>query len=79
MQFLADILGAPVDRPTILETPALSAAYLASFTADLYPAPKRFAKTWRLHRRFVPKMQEAEREKRYAGWKDAVSRTLSRR
>jgi glycerol kinase len=78
MQFLADILGAPVDRPTILETTALGAAYLAGFRAGLYPAPERFAKNWRLQRRFIPKMQEAEREKRYAGWKDAVSRTLSR-
>jgi glycerol kinase len=79
MQFLADILAAPVDRPTVLETTALGAAYLAGFRADLYPPPEKFAQSWRLQRRFVPKMAEAEREKRYAGWKDAVSRTLSHR
>jgi glycerol kinase len=79
MQFLADILGAPVDRPTILETTALRAAYLASFRAGPYPAPERFAKNWRHQRRFVPRMPEAEREKRYAGSGDAVWRTLSRR
>jgi len=79
MQFLADILNAPVDRPTVLETTALGAAYLAGLRADLYPPPAKFAESWRLQRRFVPKMTEAERAKRYAGWQDAVSRTLSRR
>jgi glycerol kinase len=79
MQFLADILAVPVDRPTVLETTALGAAYLAGFRAGLYPPPEKFAKSWRLQRRFVPKMAEAERTKRHAGWQDAVSRTLSRR
>ncbi len=79
MQFLADILAAPVDRPTVLETTALGAAYLAGFKAGLCPPPEKFGRSWRLQRRFLPKMAEAERAKRYAGWKDAVSRTLSRR
>jgi glycerol kinase len=77
MQLLADILTAPVDRPTVLETTALGAAYLAGFRAGLYTPPEKSAKSWRLQRRFVPKMAEAERTKRYAGWQDAVSRTLS--
>jgi glycerol kinase len=79
MQFLADILAAPVDRPMVLETTALGAAYLAGFAGGLCPAPSNFAGSWRLQRRFVPKMAEAERTKRHAGWSDAVSRTLSRR
>ncbi|MGB0087668.1 MAG: glycerol kinase GlpK [Rhodomicrobiaceae bacterium] len=79
MQRLADILSAPVDRPTILETTALGAAYLAGMQAGLYPDRETFAARWALDRRFEPQMAEAERERKYAGWRDAVSRTLSRR
>ena len=78
MQFLADILDAPVDRPKVLETTAVGAAYLAGYRAGLYPAPEEFAKSWRLDRRFVPKMAEAERTRKFAGWRDALDRTLSR-
>ena len=78
MQFLADILDAPIDRPQILETTAIGAAYLAGYRAGLYPAPEDFAKSWRLDRRFSPKMTKPEREKKIAGWRDALSRTLSR-
>jgi glycerol kinase len=77
MQFLADILGAPVDRPKVLETTALGAAYLAGLKAGLYPPPEQFARSWKQERRFAPKMREAERAERYAGWKRAVARTLS--
>jgi glycerol kinase len=79
MQFLADILGAPVDRPTTLETTALGAAWLAGMQAGVYPDAETFAATWALDRRFEPRLAAAEREARYAGWKDAVGRTLSRR
>ncbi|MEO0822466.1 MAG: glycerol kinase GlpK [Pseudomonadota bacterium] len=78
MQFLADILGAPVDRPRIAETTALGAAWLAGSKAGLYPGAAEFAKAWALERRFEPAMEAAERDRRYAGWADAVSRTLSR-
>ena len=54
MQFLADMLDAPVDRPTVTETTALGAGYLAGWQAGLYPDPARFAETWRLERRFTP-------------------------
>jgi glycerol kinase len=77
MQFLADILGAPVDRPVVRETTALGAAYLAGLQAGLCPAPEEFAQTWHLDRRFTPSMPEAEREAAYAGWQRAVRRTLS--
>ena len=77
MQRLADTLSAPVDRPKVLETTALGAAYLAGLKAGFYPEPKEFAKLWSLDRRFSPNMNETERARKYAGWQDAVRRTLS--
>jgi glycerol kinase len=77
MQRLADILGAPVDRPAVMETTALGAAYLAGLAAGLYPEPARFASMWRLERRFTPHMAPEARAAKLAGWADAVSRTLS--
>jgi glycerol kinase len=79
MQFLADILAAPVDRPKVNETTALGAAYLAGLSAGLYPPPAEFAKAWKLDRRFSPKMSEATRARKLAGWRDAVGRTLTAR
>jgi glycerol kinase len=78
MQFLADILAAPVDRPGYLETTARGAAYLAGMAAGLYPDPETFAAGWSGERRFEPNMPEAERGRRYRGWQDAVARTLLR-
>ena len=77
MQFLADILGAPVDRPRVLETTALGAAYLAGMHQGVYPGLDGFAETWALDRRFSPGLDPGLREKRYLGWWDAVRRTLS--
>ncbi|MBO6777313.1 MAG: glycerol kinase GlpK [Marinibacterium sp.] len=79
MQFLSNILGAPVDRPTVLETTALGAAWLAGMRAGVYPDMAGFAETWNLDRQFTPDMEETDRNARYATWKDAVSRTLSTR
>ena len=77
MQCLADILGAPVDRPRVRETTALGAAWLAGMRAGLYPDPAEFARSWALDRRFEPTMPTARREELYAGWRDAVRRTLT--
>ncbi|MGI9524400.1 MAG: glycerol kinase GlpK [Hyphomicrobiaceae bacterium] len=77
MQTLADILDAPVDRPTVKETTALGAAYLAGYQVGFYPEPKAFAEQWELDRCFEPKMDSASRERKYSGWKEAVRRTLS--
>jgi glycerol kinase len=77
MQFLADMLDAPVDRPVVLETTALGAAYLAGYAAEVCPAPAEFAESWALQRRFEPRMAGEDRSRRYAGWADAVRRTLS--
>jgi glycerol kinase len=78
MQFLANILGAPVDRPACLETTALGAAYLAGLAAGLYADPDTFAAAWLGERRFEPKMPVEERARKYRGWQDAVARTLLR-
>ena len=77
MQRLADILDAPVDRPTILETTALGAAWLAGSRAGVWPNEKAFAKSWALDRRFRPEMGQSARQRKIAGWRDAVRRTLS--
>lgn len=79
MQFLSDILAAPVDRPTIMETTALGAAYLAGRKAGICPDLPRFAATWRLERRFEPLMDFDTRRRKWAGWQNAVRRTLSSR
>jgi glycerol kinase len=78
MQFLADILAAPVDRPSYLETTALGAAYLAGMAAGLYPDPETFAAGWSGERRFEPVMDGGERDRKYRGWQDALARTLVR-
>ena len=77
MQFLSDILGAPVDRPEVLETTALGAAWLAGMKAGVYPDAEGFAKSWALERRFEPSMEDAARETKYARWKKAVAATMS--
>jgi glycerol kinase len=77
MQFLADILGAAVDRPVVMETTALGAAYLAGLKAGVCPVPADFSKTWRLDRRFEPAMDVATRARKWAGWQDAVRRVLT--
>jgi glycerol kinase len=79
MQRLADILDAPVDRPRILETTALGAAYLAGMQAGVYPGLEELARNWHLERRFLPAMDEKMRQYKLAGWADAVQRTLTKR
>lgn len=76
MQFLADIIGAPVDRPEVLETTALGVAWLAGYRAGLYPEPAKFAQNWALERKFSPAMEAPDREARYARWKKAVAATI---
>ena len=77
MQRLADLLEAPVDRPTILETTALGAAWLAGSRAGVWPGMEDFAQAWKLERQFEPQMTEEIRRAKLAGWRDAVRRTLS--
>ena len=77
MQFLSDILGAPVDRPVVTETTALGAAYLAGLRAGIYPPPEQFQQGWALERRFTPTMDEPTRQAKYARWGRAVAATMS--
>jgi glycerol kinase len=79
MQFLADMLASPVDRPVVMETTALGAAYLAGRAAGVCPDLDGFAKQWRLDRRFMPRLDEETRVRKHAGWQDAVRRTLTPR
>ena len=78
MQFIADILSAPVDRPQITETTALGAAWLAGHKAGVWPDAESFSSDWALETRFTPRMEKDRAEEKYAGWQDAVRRTLSR-
>jgi glycerol kinase len=77
MQCLADILDAPVDRPVVLETTAVGAAYLAGLGAGICPSPGDFAKSWKLERRFAPAMDAKLRERKYTGWKAAIGKLLA--
>jgi glycerol kinase len=77
MQFLSDLLGAPVDRPEVRETTALGAAYLAGLQAGLLPPPGPSVAHWRIDRLFTPRMAREEADRRYAVWKDAVKRVLT--
>ena len=76
MQFLSSILNAPVDRPEVLETTAMGAAWLAGMRVGIYPEQGEFAKSWSLEKRFQPQMDNDQREKRYEDWKSAVAATL---
>ena len=77
MQFLSDILGAPVDRPTNVETTAMGAAWLAGMRADVYPDQSGFADTWSRDAHFEPSMAEDTRANLCARWERAVQATLS--
>ncbi len=77
MQCLADIIDAPVDRPKALESTAIGAAYLAGYHVGLLPPPEEFAKSWKRDKRFSAKMKADERDRKYAGWKEAVRKLLA--
>ncbi|PAV48913.1 glycerol kinase [Pseudomonas sp. HAR-UPW-AIA-41] len=77
MQFLADILGVPVERPEVTETTALGVAYLAGLQLGLYASLDDIARMWHRDRRFEPRMGEAHRTRLYEGWLDAVKRVRS--
>lgn len=77
MQFLADILGVPVERPEITETTALGVAYLAGLQAGLYRDLEQIASHWHRQQRFTPRMDPEHRRRLYAGWLDAVKRVRS--
>jgi len=79
MQFQADLLGVPVDRPALIETTAAGAAYLAGLTTGVWNSPADLAQVRSTERRFEPVMADDRREALYAGWRQAVSRVRTRK
>jgi glycerol kinase len=75
MQFQADILGVPVQRPTINETTALGAAFLAGLAVKLWPSLEDISQLWRRESEFVPTISEDHRKTLYTQWKRAVERS----
>ena len=76
MQFQADILGVPVDRPEVTETTALGAAYLAGLAVGFWQNKEEIANKWNVNKSFKVHMDKDYREKLYAGWKKAVNRAV---
>ena len=75
MQFQSNILNTKVERPKIIETTALGAAYLAGLAVGFW-SPEEIAKGWQLDKPFKPKMKAAQRKKLYSGWQKAVKRSM---
>jgi glycerol kinase len=75
MQFQADILGVPVQRPKIAETTALGSAYLAGIAVGFWADTKEVSAYWALDREFTPHMSQDQREDYYSNWKRAVERS----
>ena len=76
-QSLADIIGVPVDRPTVTETTALGAAFLAGLRVGVFSSLDEITELWHCDRRFSPTMSTEKRSSLYAGWLDAVRRVAS--
>lgn len=77
MQFQSDILAVPVDRPEVIETTALGAAYLAGLAVGFWSDKNEIAQKWNVDKTFAPDMEHDLKEKKYKGWKRAVDRALS--
>ena len=77
MQFLADILDAPVERPRISETTALGAAWLAGHKAGVWPDADGFGALWQLERAFQPRLAEPERQRKLTGWQRSLAAVLA--
>jgi glycerol kinase len=76
MQFQADILGVPVERPFITETTAMGAAFLAGLAVGFWADKAEISAKWRMNRSFIPNMEQPVREKKCNGWKRAIGRAL---
>jgi len=77
MQFQADILDVPVIRPVVAETTSLGAAYAAGLAVGFWEDINALRKNWQEDKRWEPSMDDATRQKLYAGWKKAVTRTFN--
>jgi glycerol kinase len=76
MQFQADILGVPVIRPTVSETTSLGAAYAAGLAVGFWREVEDLRANWGMDKRWEPDMDPAVRDREYAQWKKAVTRTF---
>jgi glycerol kinase len=76
MQFLADVLDAPVTRPIVAETVSLGAAYAAGLAVGFWPDLDSLKRNWHRAAEWLPKLDPAVREKGYRKWKKAVARTI---
>jgi glycerol kinase len=76
MQFQSDILGVPVDRPKVIETTALGAAYLAGLAVGYWNDKDEISAKWQIDNTFKPEMETDKRDGLYKGWKKAVERSL---
>ena len=74
LQFQADLLQVPVVRPTVLETTALGAAYMAGLSSGVYESVEEIRSFWKIDRRFEPQMAASEAEALRSRWQDAVER-----
>ena len=72
MQFQSDLLGVPVERPSMIETTALGAAFLAGLAAGVWSSKDEIRRAWRVGKRFEPRMSEGERSRHLAKWRKAV-------
>ncbi|BDR72929.1 glycerol kinase [Clostridium tetani] len=77
MQFQADILGVPVQRPEVIETTALGAAYLAGLAVGYWKDKKDVAQNWAISKTFEPDMTKERREELLKGWHEAVKRSMN--
>jgi glycerol kinase len=77
MQFLSDILNVRVDRPKIVETTALGAAFMVGLQAGIYSSTEDIANLWQLEHRFLPEISIDKGQDLYDGWLDAVKRVIS--
>jgi glycerol kinase len=79
LQFLADIVDLPVERPSVTETTALGAAWLAGTAAGVYPALAELERRWQRQARFEPNMASSTRQALYDGWRHAVASVLTKK
>lgn len=77
MQFQSDLLDAPVEIPTVTETTALGAAYLAGLAVGVWKSKEDIARKWNMDRSFESKMKDEERDALYGGWRKAVDATMA--
>lgn len=77
MQFLADILQLPVERPTINETTALGVIYLAGLQCGMFSSAEQISQLWQCERRFVPQMPKSQADQLYKNWQSAVRKVIT--